>query len=167
MEWVSYPARFYEFWLILHVLFLYRIRTDILKLSSFTQKTIWSQKNSTKNILHLRTEIKTLTLHLIFFFKYIPVYKIHEETFPYLSELPPNMNECRSNSLWWLLSRSKHDYGLLKAPRLRSFKDIVNLDTVRRLDGLYSADHGRTRSLGLYTVYLYLHQQLALDEPNP
>lgn len=132
MEWVSYRARFYEFWLILHVVFLYRIRTDILKLSSFTQKTIWSQKNSTKNILHLRTEIKTLTLHLIFFFKYIPVYKIHEETFPYLSELPPNMNECRSNSLWWLLSRSKHDYGLLKAPRLRSFKDIVNLDTVRR-----------------------------------
>lgn len=67
MEWVSYRARFYEFWLILHVVFLYRIRTDILKLSSFTQKTIWSQKNSTKNILHLRTEIKTLTLHLIFF----------------------------------------------------------------------------------------------------
>lgn len=52
--------------LILHVVFLYRIRTDILKLSSFTQKTIWSQKNSTKNI---RTEIKTLTLHLIFFFQ--------------------------------------------------------------------------------------------------
>lgn len=44
------------------------------------------------------------------------IYKIHEVTFPYLSELPPNMNECRSNSLWWLLSRSKHDYGLLNMP---------------------------------------------------
>lgn len=41
-------------------------------------------------------------------------------------------NECRINSQWWLLSRSKHDYGLLNAPGLRSFKDIVNLDTVRR-----------------------------------
>lgn len=63
-------------------------------------------------------------------------YRIHVVTFPYLSELPPNMNEwmneCRSNSQWWLLSRSKHDYGLLNAPGLRSFKDIVNLDTVRR-----------------------------------
>lgn len=153
MEWVSYRARFYEFWLILHVVFLYRIRTDILKLSSFTQKTIWSQKNSTKNILHLRTEIKTLTLHLIFFFKYIPVYKIHEETFPYLSELPPNMNECRSNSLWWLLSRSKHDYGLLKAPRLRSFKDIVNLDTVRRFILCWSREN--TISGFIYCIFIF------------
>lgn len=136
--------------LILHVVFLYRIRTDILKLSSFTQKTIWSQKNSTKNI---RTEIKTLTLHLIFFFKYIPVYKIHEETFPYLSELPPNMNECRSNSLWWLLSRSKHDYGLLKAPRLRSFKDIVNLDTVRRFILCWSREN--TISGFIYCIFIF------------
>lgn len=63
-------------------------------------------------------------------------YRIHVVTFPYLSELPPNMNEwmneCRINSQWWLLSRSKHDYCLLNAPGLRSFKDIVNLDTVRR-----------------------------------
>lgn len=59
-------------------------------------------------------------------------YRIHVLTFPYLSELPPNMNECRINSQWWLLSGSKHDYGLLNAPGLRSFKDIVNLDTVRR-----------------------------------
>lgn len=135
-------------------------------LSFFTELelTFWSyhrslkklsghKKNSTKNILHLRTEIKTLTLHLIFFFKYIPVYKIHEETFPYLSELPPNMNECRSNSLWWLLSRSKHDYGLLKAPRLRSFKDIVNLDTVRRFILCWSREN--TISGFIYCIFIF------------
>lgn len=86
-------------------------------------------------------------------------YRIHVVTFPYLSELPPNMNEwmneCRINSQWWLLSRSKHDYGLLNAPGLRSFKDIVNLDTVRRF--IVCRSRGNTIPGFIYMLFIYIY----------
>lgn len=96
---------------------------------SLIPKTTWSL--NCKYSLHLQTKITNLTFKF-WFSNMCWYYRIHVLTFPYLSELPPNMNECRINSQWWLLSGSKHDYGLLNAPGLRSFKDIVNLDTVRR-----------------------------------
>lgn len=139
MEWVSHRAIFYKFWLVLLAVFLYRIRTDnFLKLSSFTHPH--PPKNPpghrTTSIYCISGQKLQLDLTFNSWFSNIHwYYRIHVVTFPYLSELPPNMNEsneCRINSQWWLLSRSKHDYGLLNAPGLRSFKDIVNLDTVRR-----------------------------------
>lgn len=65
------------------------------------------------------------------------------------------MNECRSNPQWWLLSRSKHDYGLLNAPGLRSFKDIVNLDTVRRF--IVCRSRGNTIPGFIYMLYIYIY----------
>lgn len=119
---------------------------------SLIPKTTWSL--NCKYSLHLQTKITNLTFKF-WFSNMCWYYRIHVLTFPYLSELPPNMNECRINSQWWLLSRSKHDYCLLNAPGLRSFKDIVNLDTVRRF--IVCRSRGNTIPGFIYILYIYIY----------
>lgn len=77
------------------------------------------------------------------------------------------MNECRINSQWWLLSRSKHDYGLLNAPGLRSFKDIVNLDTVRRFIVCRSRGNTIPGFIYMLFIYIYTNNWLSMSHADP
>lgn len=97
MEWVSHQAIFYKFWLVLLAVSLYRIRTDnFFKLLSFTHPH--PPKNppghKTTSIYCISGQKLQLDVTFNSWFSNIHwYYRIHVVTFPYLSELPPNMNE--------------------------------------------------------------------------